>query len=52
MMVKQIVFNLLTNAIKFTKRGGIVRLVTELRLQPQRVRRGAGHRTGMNAPMR
>jgi two-component system, cell cycle sensor histidine kinase PleC len=30
MMVKQIVFNLLTNAIKFTKRGGIVRLVTGL----------------------
>jgi two-component system, cell cycle sensor histidine kinase PleC len=28
MMVKQIVFNLLTNAIKFTKRGGVVRLVT------------------------
>jgi two-component system cell cycle sensor histidine kinase PleC len=30
MMVKQIVFNLLTNAIKFTKRGGVVRLVTGL----------------------
>ncbi|MES1179811.1 MAG: ATP-binding protein, partial [Hyphomicrobium sp.] len=30
MMVKQIVFNLLTNALKFTKRGGIVRLVTGL----------------------
>jgi two-component system, cell cycle sensor histidine kinase PleC len=30
MMVKQIVFNLLTNAIKFTKRGGAVRLVTGL----------------------
>lgn len=30
MMVKQIVFNLLTNALKFTQRGGTVRLVTGL----------------------